>query len=151
MKVQGSTAESAYTAVSSWLNLSTVKPEGTRVIARKMRISFLGLGKRSTTSDAEKKKWLALPCAGVGIQKQIKPLVDQGVFRAAVLTSLTMEIALEMLVRGMKEGSQPPEKTFVEAHSYPSLEELAKKKVPGLAAALACFRGVAKPALRQVR
>ena len=65
---------------------------------------------------------------GRGIQKQIKPLVDQGVFRAAVLTSLTMEIALEMLVRGMKEGSQPPEKTFVEAHSYPSLEELAKKR-----------------------
>ena len=129
VKVQGSTAESAYTAVSSWLNLSTVKPEGTRVIASQNADFIFGARKAfETTSDAEKKKWLALPCAGVGIPKQIKPLVDQGVFRAAVLTSLTMDIGLEMLVRAMKEGSQPPEKTFVEAHSYPSLEELAKKR-----------------------
>ncbi len=129
VKVQGSTAESAYTAVSSWLNLSTVKPEGTRVIASQNADFIFGARKAfETTSDVEKKKWLALPCAGVGIPKQIKPLVDQGVFRAAVLTSLTMDIALEMLVRAMKERSQPPEKTFVEAHSYPSLEELAKKR-----------------------
>lgn len=129
VKVQGSTAENAYTAVSSWLNLSTVKPEGTRVIASQNADFIFGARKAfETTSETEKKKWLALPCAGVGIPKQIKPLVDQEVFRAAVLTSLTMDIALEMLVRAMKEGSQPPEKTFVEAHSYPSLEELAKKR-----------------------
>jgi hypothetical protein len=54
--------------------------------------------------------------------------VDQGVLRAAVLTPLTMDTALEMLVQAMKEGSQPQEKTFVEAHSYPSLEELAKRR-----------------------
>lgn len=129
VKVQGSTAESAYTAVSSWLNLSTVKPEGTRVIASQNADFIFGARKAfETTTDAEKKKWLALPCAGVGIPKQIKPLVDQGALRAAVLTSVTMDIALEMLVRAMKEGSQPPEKTFVEAHSYPSLEELAKRR-----------------------
>ncbi len=129
VKVQGSSAESAYTAVCSWLNLSTVKPEGTRVIASQNADFIFGARKAfETAKDAERKKWLALPCAGVGIPKQIKPLVDQGVFRAAVLTSLTMDIALEMLVRGMKEGSQPPEKTFVEAQSYPSLEELAKKR-----------------------
>jgi len=39
-----------------------------------------------------------------------------------------MDTALEMLVQAMKEGSQPQEKTFVEAHSYPSLEELAKRR-----------------------
>jgi ABC-type sugar transport system substrate-binding protein len=129
VKVQGSTAESAYSAVSSWLNLSTVKPEGTRVIASQNADFIFGARKAfETTGDAQRKRWLALPCAGVGIQKQIKPLVDQGILRAAVLTSLTMDIALEMLVRAMKEGSQPPEKTFVEAHSYPSLEELAKRR-----------------------
>jgi hypothetical protein len=106
-----------------------VKPEGTRVIASQNADFIFGARKAfETTGDAERKKWLALPCAGVGIQKQIKPLVDQGMLRAAVLTSLTMDVALEMLVRAMKEGSQPPEKTFVEAHSYPSLEELAKRR-----------------------
>jgi hypothetical protein len=28
----------------------------------------------------------------------------------------------------MKAGAQPPEKTFVEAYSYPNLAELAKKR-----------------------
>ncbi len=129
VKVQGSTAESAYIAVSSWLKLSTVKPEKTRVIAAQNADFIFGARKAfETTTEAERRKWLALPCAGVGIQKQIKSLVDQGTFRAAVLTSVTMDIALEMLVRAMKDGSQPPEKTFVEAHSYPSLEELSKAR-----------------------
>ena len=129
VKVQGSTAESAYIAVSSWLKLSTVKPEKTRVIAAQNADFIFGAKKAfETTAEAERKKWLALPCAGVGIQKQIKSLVDQGTFRAAVLTSVTMDIALEMLVRAMKDGSQPPEKIFVEAQSYPSLEELSKAR-----------------------
>jgi ribose transport system substrate-binding protein len=129
VKVQGSTAESAYTAVSSWLKLSTVKPEGTRVIASQNADFIFGARKAfETTTDAERKKWLALPCVGVGIQKQIKPLVDQGVLHAAVLTSVTMDVGLEMLVRAMRDRSQPKEQTFVEAHSYPTLEELAKKR-----------------------
>jgi hypothetical protein len=59
-------------------------------------------------------------------QARSSPLVDQGVLRAAVATPLTMVTALEMLVQAMKEGAQPREKTFVEAHSHPSMEELAK-------------------------
>jgi ABC-type sugar transport system substrate-binding protein len=129
VRVQGSTAESAYNAVCSWLSLPTVRAEGTRVIASQNADFIFGARKAfETTTDAERTKWLALPCAGVGIPKQIKPLVDQGVLHAAVLTSLTMDTMLEMLVRAMRDGSQPKEKTFVEAQSYPSLEELAKKR-----------------------
>ena len=131
VKAQGSTAESAYTAVSSWLSLSTVRPEGTRLIASQNADFIFGARKAfETAGEMERTKWLALPCAGVGVAKQIKPLVDQGALRAAVLTSLTMDTALEMLVRAMRDGSQPKEKTFLEAHSYPSLEELGKKRSP---------------------
>ena len=139
------------------LNLSTVKPEGTRVIASQNADFIFGARKAfETTTDAEKKKWLALPCAGVGIPKQIKPLVDQGTFARPVLTSLTMDIALEMLVRAMKERSQPPEKTFVEAHSYPSLEELAKETArvgPSRGSYVACSQLLGKlpSALRLLR
>jgi ABC-type sugar transport system substrate-binding protein len=129
VKVQ-STADSSYNAVCSWLSLSTVRPEGTQVIAAQNVDFILGARKAFETNTAEpaRTKWLALPCAGVGVARHIRPLVDQGVLRAAVVTSLTMDRALEMLVRAMKEGSQPQEKTFVEAHSYPSLEELAKRR-----------------------
>jgi len=130
VKVQGSAAENAYNAVCSWLSLSTVRAEGTQLIVSQNADFILGARKAFETNTPEpaRTKWLALPCAGVGIASQIKPLVDQGVLRAAVVTSLTMNAALEMLVRAMKASSQPQEKTFVEAHSYPSLEELAKKR-----------------------
>jgi len=72
-------------------------------------------------------KWLALPRTGVGVAARSKPPVDQGVLSAAVVTSLTMDKAVEMLARAMKDGSQLPEHTFVEAYSYPSLEELTRK------------------------
>jgi ABC-type sugar transport system substrate-binding protein len=128
VKVQGSTAENAYTSVCSWLSLSTVRPEGTRVIASQNADFVLGARKAfETTAQTERAKWLALPCTGVGTSSHARPLVDRGVLRAAVLTSLTMDTALEMLLQAMTTASQPREKTFVEAHSYPSLEELAKR------------------------
>jgi ribose transport system substrate-binding protein len=130
LKVQGSTAEGAYNAVSSWLSLSTGKPEGTHLIFSQNADFIFGARKAFETNvaEAERKKWLAVPCAGVGIPGQIKPLVDQGVLRAAVMTSLTMDAAIEMLVQAAKQKSQPREQTFVEAHSYPNLEDLAKRR-----------------------
>ncbi|MGA8870370.1 MAG: sugar ABC transporter substrate-binding protein, partial [Candidatus Acidiferrales bacterium] len=113
LKVQGSTADAAFTTVSSWLSLSTGKPDGTHLIFSQNADFILGARKAFETNAAEteRKKWLALPCAGVGIPAQIKPLVDQGILRAAVLTSLTMDAAVEMLVQAMKQKSQPREQT----------------------------------------
>ena len=131
LKVQGSTSESAYTSVCSWLSLSTVRPEGTRLIVSQNADFIFGARKAFETNapEGDRAKWLALPCAGVGIPSQIKPLVDQGILRAAVLTSLTMDTALAMLVQALRDGTQPREQTFVEARSYPSLEELTKKQI----------------------
>jgi len=130
LKVQGSTAEDACKTVCSWLNLSTVRPESTQLIMSQNVDFIFGARKafETNTSEPERTKWLALPCAGVGVASQVKPLVDQGVLCAAVLTSLTMDKALEMLVKAIKNGSQPPEQTFVDADPYPSLEELTKRR-----------------------
>jgi len=129
LKVQGSTADAATNTVSSWLSLSTGKPEGTQLILSQNADFILGARKafEANASETERKKWLALPCGGVGIPGHIKPLVDQGVLRAAVLTSLTMDTAIEMLVQAIKLKSQPREQTFVDARSYPPLEDLAKR------------------------
>jgi len=131
VKVQGASSEDAFRAVSSWLTLSTVRAEATRVIFSQNADFVFGARKafEALASEAERKKWLALPCAGVGVPSQVKSLVDQGILCAAVLTSLTMDKALEMLVHGMKTGTQPREETYVEATSYPSFEDLSSKRI----------------------
>jgi ABC-type sugar transport system substrate-binding protein len=130
LKVQGSTADAAFTTVSSWLSLSTGKPEGTHLIFSQNADFILGARKafEANAVETERKRWLALPCAGVGILGQIKPLVDQGMLCAAVMTSLTMDAAIEMLVQALTQKTQPREQTFVDARSYPSLEDLAKRR-----------------------
>jgi len=123
------TTDSAYKVICSWLSLSTVRPQGTQLIFSQNADFILGARKafQTNTNEPERSKWLDVPCAGVGIWSQIKPLVDQKSLHAAVITSLTSDTAVEMLVQALKAGSQPPEKTCVEAHSYPSLEELSAK------------------------
>jgi ABC-type sugar transport system substrate-binding protein len=129
LRVVGSNSENAYNAVCSWLTLSKAQPQGTQLIVSQNADFITGARKafETSTSEPERTKWLALPRAGVGVADRSKPLVDQGVLCAAVVTSLTMDRALEMLVRAMTNGVQPPEQTFVEAYSYPSVEDLAKK------------------------
>lgn len=133
LKIQW-TVESAQKVVSSWLALSTVRPEGTQLIVSHNADFVFGARKafESVTSESDRAKWLAVPCLGVGIPSQAKPLVDQGAFRAAVLTSVTMDKAFDLLVKAIKGGTQPPEQTFVEASSYPFLDDLAKRPVLAL-------------------
>ena len=130
LKVQGATSEDAYNAVCSWLNLSTVRPEATQMIVSQNVDFIFGARKAFEANVAEpvRSKWFALPCVGAGVPSQTRSLVDQGALCAAVLTSLTMGAAVEMLVQAMKNKSQPQEHTYVEAHSYPSLEELANRR-----------------------
>jgi ribose transport system substrate-binding protein len=129
LKVLASTAEGAQNAVSSWLNLTRQRPEGTQLIVSQNADFINGARKafEASTSGPDRAKWLALPCAGVGVAERSRPLVDQGALCATVVTSLTMDKAVEMLAAAMTSGSQPPEHTFVEAYSYPSIEQLAKK------------------------
>jgi ABC-type sugar transport system substrate-binding protein len=130
LKIQW-TADNACQAISSWLSLPTTKPESTKLIVSQNADFILGARKAfEATAEPQRSKWLAIPCLGVGVVNQIKPLVDARTLRAAVFTSLTMDKSLEMLVRALRDGSQPPEQTFVEAQSYPALEVLAKPSKP---------------------
>jgi ABC-type sugar transport system substrate-binding protein len=130
LKVQGASAEDAYRAVCSWLSLSTGRPDKTHFIFSQNADFILGARKafETITPEPNRSKWLSVPCAGAGVAKQIKPLVDQGLLRVAVLTSLTHDKGLEMLAQAIKTGTQPREHTFVEAHSYPSVEDLGQRE-----------------------
>ena len=90
----------------------------------------LGARKASQAIDNEeqRKRWLEVPFIGIGIANQVKPLVDGRILAAAVITSVTMELALRMLVRALQTQEQPPESSVVEASSFPDLEKLAAKR-----------------------
>jgi ABC-type sugar transport system substrate-binding protein len=129
VKVQGSTADNACTAVTSWLNLSTVRADSTHLIVSQNPDFIFGARKafEAKSDESERAKWLAVPCLGAGVASQLKPLVDHRTMRAALITSLTMDRIFDMLAQAIKKGSQPPESTSVEAYSYPSFDDLAKK------------------------
>lgn len=128
LKVQGLSEQDANKALTTWLSLSRARPEGTQLIMAQNADSILGVMKalETNTSASDRMKWLAVPRAGLGTSSRVRPLVTQGVLTAAVVTSLTLDKAIEMLAQAITEGNQPREQTFVEAHSYPTLEELTK-------------------------
>jgi hypothetical protein len=76
----------------------------------------------------QREKWPRLPFIGIGISQQVKPLVDGGVLTPAVITSLTMEFTLTLLVRAIETQSQPPERSVVEALSSPDLEKITARQ-----------------------
>lgn len=124
------TEHNAYESLHSWLRLSTVHAADVALISSQNTDFILAARKafHEHRDGSEKEKWLSRLYTAAGLQTQTKPLADRGILVAAVVTSLTMDVALEMLARSIQTGQQPPEHTFVPATSYPSLEELAWKK-----------------------
>jgi ABC-type sugar transport system substrate-binding protein len=119
-------AEPAAQSVAAWLRLATSRADKYSVVTGQTHELALGARKAllSTDDQEEKQRWKAMPFLGIGIASQVKPLVDGRTLAAAVVTSLTMELAIRMLVRALETKVQPPERTPVETTSYPPLEKL---------------------------
>jgi ribose transport system substrate-binding protein len=120
-------AESAHQSVCAWLRLATSRSAKFELVAGQTHELALGAKQALDGVDDpdQRNKWLEVPFIGIGIANQVKPLVDQRILRAAVITSVTMELALRMLVRAIETHAQPPERTVVEASSFPDLRQLA--------------------------
>ncbi|HXQ25864.1 MAG TPA: substrate-binding domain-containing protein [Candidatus Acidoferrales bacterium] len=121
--------ENACQSAGAWLKLATSRAEKFDLVAGHTHELALGAKKafQNIDNQEQQRRWLGLPFIGIGISSQVKPLVDRHVLAAAVITSVTMELALQILVRALETQVQPPERTFVEASSYPDLETLAAK------------------------
>jgi len=119
--------ESAYQSASTRLQLASSREENFDLVAGQSHELTLGARKafRNIDNQEQREKWLGLPFIGSGISGQVKPLVDGGVLAAAVVTSVTMELALKILVRAIETQLQPAERSVVEALSYPDLEKIA--------------------------
>ena len=122
--------ERACQSAGAWLRLATSRAEKFDLMAGQTHELALGAKKafQNIDNQEQQKRWLGLPFIGIGISSQVKPLVDRHVLAAAVITSVTMELALTILVRAIDTGVQPPERSFVEASSYPDVGKLAAKR-----------------------
>ncbi|HLJ27535.1 MAG TPA: substrate-binding domain-containing protein [Candidatus Angelobacter sp.] len=129
LKIQW-TEQNAYQSVTSWLRLPSVHAADVDLVSSQNTDFIMGARRafQEHWEAEERQRWLNRLYTAAGLLRQTKPLVDQGVLTAAVATSLTMDVALEMLVRALKTGTQPPEHTFVQTSSYPSLEDLSRKR-----------------------
>jgi ABC-type sugar transport system substrate-binding protein len=119
--------ESASQSVDAWLRLATSRAEKFHLVAGQTHELALGARKalQNVNDPEQKKRWLEMPFVGIGISSQVRPLVEKRVLTAAVITSVTMELALRILVRAIETEVQPPERTVVEASSFPDLAKLA--------------------------
>jgi ribose transport system substrate-binding protein len=121
--------ENAYQITSTRLQLASSRRESFDLVAAQSHEIALGARKafRNIDDPEQREKWLGLRFIASGIPGQVKPLVDGGVLAAAVVTSVTMEVAMRLLVRAIETQLLPPERNVVEATSYPDLEKLAAK------------------------
>jgi ribose transport system substrate-binding protein len=121
--------ESAYQSASTRLQLASSRGENFDLVAAQSHELALGARKafRSIDNIELREKWLGLRFIGSGISGQVKPLVDAGVLAAAVVTSVTMEVALKLLVRAIETQLLPAERNVVEATSYPDLKKMAAR------------------------
>jgi len=118
--------EFACQSVAAWLKLATSRAEKFHLIAGQTHELALGARKafEALADPARTQKWLELPFLGIGISGQVKPLVDRRILAAAVVSSLTMELAIRLLVRALDSNVRPPDRSVVDVSSYPALERL---------------------------
>ena len=131
------TEQNCFQSLTSWLRLGTARAKDIHFISCQ-DTDFIHGAKRAFQGhpdEAERTQWLSVPITAGGVLGATKSLVDQGILAAAVLTSLTMDTALEMLSQALQDELQPPEHTIVPASLHPSLEKLAEKHASGLAPA----------------
>lgn len=121
------TEQGAQEAVTSWLRLSTSRANTIDLVG--CQYDGIAMGARKAFEQhqdkAERDEWLRLPFTGIdGLPDQGQTWVDQGLLDATVIAGITTRMAVELVSSALRGGAQPPERTVIEAQSYPSLERL---------------------------
>jgi ribose transport system substrate-binding protein len=122
------TDDAAHQAVSAWLKLSTSRAESIDVIG--CQADAIAMGAREAFQEhadlTERQLWLKRPFTGIdGLPTEGQAWVDQGTLTATVVAGTTTRLAVQMIAKALGGGAQPPERTVIEAKSYPALENLA--------------------------
>jgi len=121
------TEGSAYQAVSAWLRLSTSRALHMDAVVAQDDSMAMGARKafQEITDSKQREHWLGLPFAGCdGMPKTGQAWVRNGSLAATVIVPPNTGLALEMLAKTVQSGTLPPERTFTDVRSYPSIADL---------------------------
>ena len=125
------TEASAHKAVSSWLKLATSQHSVVDAIAAQDDSMALGARKafQEIHDSALRERWLKVPFLGIdGMPRTGQTDVHRGLLAATIIVPTNTGTGIEMLARALNNGVNPPEKTLTAAQSFPSIEELARKR-----------------------
>jgi|SRR5271166_798247 len=125
------TQNSGYTAIKSWLALSTSRQLHVGIVA--CQNDDMAVGARRAFEELkdlrERDAWLRLPITGCdGVSRSGQEWVRQGRLAATVVCPPIFGHAMRLLASALKTGSQPPERTLVAPSSFPGLQELQKAR-----------------------
>jgi ribose transport system substrate-binding protein len=123
------TEQSAYKAVSAWLRLSTSRQTHFDIIGAQDDSMAMGSRKafQEQTVGEERERWLRVPFTGCdGMPKTGQTWVRQGLLAATVFVPPLTPLAIEMLVKAIHSGIQPPERTLTQPKSVPELDTLSR-------------------------
>lgn len=122
------TEASAYKAVSSWLKLSTARDM--QIDAVCAQDDSMALGARKAIEECphiQRENWLKVPFLGCdGLPRTGQEWVRRHLLTATVFIPPNTDQAIEMMLKSIETGAQPPERTFTVAKSIPAIEALAE-------------------------
>ena len=121
------TEESSYRAVSSWLRLRTSQESRINLVGAQDDSMAMGARKAfSEMAEGDRAKWMKIPFTGCdGMPKTGQAWVLNGTLAATIFIRQNTDLAIEMLVEAMKNGSSLPEHKLTIPESVPALADLA--------------------------
>lgn len=122
------TEESACRTVSSWLRLRTSQESHVDLVAAQDDSMAMGARKAfSEIPENERARWMKIPIIGCdGMPKTGQTWVRNGTLAATIFIRPNTDLAIEMLVDTIKNGTPLPERKVTAPESIPSLKDLAK-------------------------
>ena len=125
------TEGSAHQAMSAWLRLSTSRTSQLDGIVA--QDDSMAMGARKAVQEAvdleHRERWLSVPFTGCdGMPRTGQAWVRSGLLAATVIVPANAGLAIEMLTKTIQSGVMPPERTFTDVRSYPSIEEIVLRR-----------------------
>lgn len=123
------TERSGHHAVKSWLSLSTSRRLDIRVVG--CQNDAMAMGARKAFGEVpgaqERERWLRVPFTGCdGVPQTGQEWVRRRLLAATVVSPATAGLALEIMVKSIQTGSEPPACTPSAPWSFPKIEELRR-------------------------
>ena len=121
------TEASAHKVVASWLRLSTSRD--TQIVAVCAQDDSLAMGARKAFEEClsgKRQEWERIPFLGCdGLPKTGQEFVRSKLLAATVFIPPNAGQAIELVMKSIETGTQPPERTFTVAKSVPAVDALA--------------------------